>query len=135
MVRPSPIPLRWKLSYGVGQVGIAVSGFGRHASRCWCRRWSRSTSSTRSRAARPNVTIASMTGDVADENETTPGNPPGRDSTPGEVPGSVLFDFGAVYCSFSILMLLSMWIFYPYALSRRRHEEIRAAFSSRRQTC
>ena len=54
-------------------------------------------------------------------------------STPGEVPGSVLFNLGAVYCSFAVLIFLSLWIFYPYGLNRRRHEEILAALQDSRR--
>ena len=54
-------------------------------------------------------------------------------STPGEVPGSVLFNLGAVYCSFAVLIFLSLWIFYPYGLNRRRHEEILAALQNSRR--
>ena len=46
------------------------------------------------------------------------------DSTPGEVPAQVLFDFGLVYAFLAVFVLFAIWVFWPYNLDRKRHEWI-----------
>ena len=53
-------------------------------------------------------------------------------STPGEVPAQVLFDFGLVYAALAVFVMLAIWVFWPYNLNRRRHAEIVEALRRRR---
>jgi len=55
-------------------------------------------------------------------------------STPGEVPAQVLFDFGLIYAAMAAFVLLAIWVFWPYNLNRRRHAEIVAALTRRRES-
>jgi Na+/melibiose symporter-like transporter len=52
-------------------------------------------------------------------------------SKPGEVPESVLFDFGMVYVVIVVMVVVALWIFWPYSMSRARHAEIRAILARR----
>ena len=54
-------------------------------------------------------------------------------SKPSEVPAQVLFDFGLIYAGLAIFVMLAVWVFWPYNLSRQRHAEIMAALTRRRQ--
>jgi len=54
-------------------------------------------------------------------------------SKPGLVPETVLFDFGAAYGVVVLMLVFSTWVFWPYALSKRRHEEIVQQLIQRRQ--
>lgn len=59
------------------------------------------------------------------------------DSKVGEVPAQVLFDFGLVYAVIAVVVLLAVWVFWPYNLDRNRHEKIVAALlrrESKRET-
>ena len=52
-------------------------------------------------------------------------------STPGEVPEEVLFNFGLIYVVIIIMVVLALWVFWPYDLDRQRHAEIRAELDRR----
>ncbi len=54
-------------------------------------------------------------------------------STPGEVPESVLFNLGVVYCALVFLMFISISVVIPYKLDRKRHTEILKKLEERRK--
>ena len=53
-------------------------------------------------------------------------------SKPGMVGDDVLFHFGAVYGVVALVLVVSTWVFWPYALDRRRHAEIVRRLHERR---
>ncbi|MDE0690706.1 MAG: MFS transporter [Gammaproteobacteria bacterium] len=53
-------------------------------------------------------------------------------SKQGEVPASVLFDFGLVYAVIAVFVMGAIWVFWPYNLNRRRHTEIVERLRERR---
>ena len=53
-------------------------------------------------------------------------------STPGEVPAQVLFDFGLVYAALAVFVMFAIRVFWPYNLNRKRHAEIVEALRRRR---
>ena len=52
-------------------------------------------------------------------------------SKPGEVPEAVLFNFGLVYVAIVLVVAVALKVFWPYAMSREYHSEIRAALAGR----
>lgn len=54
-------------------------------------------------------------------------------SKQGEVPAQVLFDFGLVYATLLVFVMIAIWVFWPYNLNRRRHARIMAVLQKRRQ--
>lgn len=52
-------------------------------------------------------------------------------STPGEVPGDVLFRFGLIYPAMVVLIVLALWVFWPYSMCKERHAEIRRELVAR----
>jgi GPH family glycoside/pentoside/hexuronide:cation symporter len=52
-------------------------------------------------------------------------------SKPGEVPETVLFDFGMIYVVIIVMVVAALWVFWPYDMSRERHAEIRSELDSR----
>ena len=55
-------------------------------------------------------------------------------SKPGEVPEDVLFNFGLIYVVIIVMVVLALWVFWPYDLDRKRHAEIRAELDRRGRT-
>jgi GPH family glycoside/pentoside/hexuronide:cation symporter len=55
-------------------------------------------------------------------------------SKPGMVDESVLFDFGVMYSSVTLIMIFSTWVFLSYRLDRKRHEEIMLELEKRQET-
>jgi Na+/melibiose symporter-like transporter len=53
-------------------------------------------------------------------------------SKPGEVPESVLFDLGLVYVAIVFVVVIALKIFWPYAMNREYHTEIRQAVARRK---
>lgn len=51
---------------------------------------------------------------------------------PHMVPEDVLFHFGAIYGVVALVLVLSTWMFWPYALDKHRHAEIIVQLDSRR---
>lgn len=43
---------------------------------------------------------------------------------PGEVPQSVLINFGLVYAFVALIAIAALWVFRPYHLDKKRHDEI-----------
>ena len=54
-----------------------------------------------------------------------------RDSV-GEVPESVLFDLGLVYVAIVFVVVFALKIFWPYAMNREYHAELRQALARRK---
>ncbi len=52
-------------------------------------------------------------------------------STPGEVPQQVLFNYGLVSVGLVIMAGVGLWVFWPYDMSRQRHAEIRRSLDER----
>lgn len=52
-------------------------------------------------------------------------------SKPGEVAEPVLFDFGLIYVVIVLMVVLALWVFWPYDMSRERHADIRAQLDRR----
>ncbi len=52
-------------------------------------------------------------------------------STPGTIPEGVLFDFGLIYGVIVFMLIFSTWVFWPYSLDKKRHDEIVEALVSR----
>lgn len=55
-------------------------------------------------------------------------------SRPGEVPEQVLFDFGLVYVVIVVMVVVALWVFWPYDMSRERHATIRTELSRRQNS-
>lgn len=53
-------------------------------------------------------------------------------SKPGMVPEDVLYHFGSIYGVVVLVLVFSTWVFLPYSLDRRRHEEIVSELTKRR---
>ena len=53
-------------------------------------------------------------------------------SKPGEVPDTVLFEFGLLYPGLVILIGIALWVFWPYSMSSARHARIVEELSERR---
>lgn len=51
---------------------------------------------------------------------------------PGEVPETVLLDFGTVYVSIALILVVALWVFWPYDLSQERHDHIKRALADRK---
>jgi Na+/melibiose symporter-like transporter len=54
-------------------------------------------------------------------------------STPGLVPEEVLFDFGIMYSSVTLITIFSTWIFWAYDLDKERHDQIMMELQKRNQ--
>ena len=46
-------------------------------------------------------------------------------ATPGLVPETVLFDYGLFSVALVVMAFIGVWVFWPYNMSRSRHDEIR----------
>ena len=52
-------------------------------------------------------------------------------SVPGEVPETVLFNFGLVYVGIVVMVVAALWVFWPYDMTRERHAAIRTQLAAR----
>ena len=52
-------------------------------------------------------------------------------STPGLVAEEVLFDFGTMYSSVTLITIFSTWIFWAYSLDKKKHDGIMAELQKR----
>lgn len=50
---------------------------------------------------------------------------------PGEIDADVLFNFGLVYVAIVVMVVVALWVFWPYDMSRQRHASIRAELGRR----
>lgn len=55
-------------------------------------------------------------------------------STPGLVDEQVLFNFGVMYSSVALILIVSTWVFWQYGLDKQKHEEIMAGLQKRRDS-
>lgn len=53
-------------------------------------------------------------------------------SSPGNVPEDVLWNFGAIYGVVLLVLIFSTWVFWPYDLDRKRHTEVLQELQRRR---
>ena len=55
-------------------------------------------------------------------------------SKPGFLSEDVIFNFGVMYSSVMLIMIFSTWVFWPYSLDKKRHEQIMTELRERQDT-